>query len=92
MQHAASQRAAAAAPPRACPPSRVPPPPPTPSRRNLLASLAGVVTVAGLGMGVVAPPPARAFIDAPPAFRVHEDKLDGYYFFYPDDWLAVTVR
>ena len=24
-------------------------------------------------------------------FRLHEDRLDGYYFFYPADWLTVTV-
>lgn len=24
-------------------------------------------------------------------FRLHEDRLDGYYFFYPDTWLPVTV-
>ena len=24
-------------------------------------------------------------------FRVHQDKLDGYYFFFPENWLPVTV-
>ena len=27
----------------------------------------------------------------PAGFRVHQDKLDGYYFFFPDNWLPVTV-
>ena len=26
-----------------------------------------------------------------PGFRVHQDKLDGYYFFFPENWLPVTV-
>ena len=25
-------------------------------------------------------------------FRTHQDKLDGYYFFFPENWLPVTVR
>jgi len=56
-------------------------------RRALLAG------AAGLAIAAAAPPRrAAAFIEAPPGFRVHEDRLDGYYFFYPDDWLPVTVR
>ena len=27
----------------------------------------------------------------PPGFRAHEDKLDGYSFLYPDDWIPVTT-
>ena len=27
-----------------------------------------------------------------PGFRLHQDRLDGYYFFYPETWIPLTVR
>lgn len=64
-----------------------------PSRRALLALPAGLAAAAGLGaLGAAAPRPAAAFVIPPPGFRYHEDKLDGYSFFYPEDWQPVTVR
>jgi hypothetical protein len=34
---------------------------------------------------------AGAFTPPPPGLRFHQDKLDGYSFFYPEDWLPVTT-
>jgi len=34
---------------------------------------------------------ATAFTPAPPGYRLHQDKIDGYSFFYPEDWLPVTT-
>ena len=34
---------------------------------------------------------ASAFTPPPPGLRFHQDKLDGYSFFYPEDWLPVTT-
>lgn len=33
---------------------------------------------------------AAAFTAPPPGYRLHVDRLDGYSFFYPEDWLPVT--
>ena len=57
-------------------------------RRSIL--LAG--GMAGLAMfGPVAPPSAGAFEIPPAGYRLHVDKLDGYSFFYPEDWIPVTT-
>lgn len=34
---------------------------------------------------------AAAFVPPPPGYRFHQDKLDGYSFFYPEDWSIVTT-
>lgn len=34
---------------------------------------------------------AGAFTVPPPGLRYHQDKLDGYSFFYPEDWSTVTT-
>ena len=63
-----------------------------PSRRALLALPAGLAAAAGLSaLGAAAPRAAAAFVIPPPGYRYHEDKLDGYAFFYPEDWQPVTV-
>lgn len=56
-----------------------------PSRRALLA--------APLGAAWLLQPcsPAAAFTPPPAGLRVHEDKLDGYTFLYPEDWTPVTT-
>lgn len=57
------------------------------SRRSLLALPAAAAAAAALaGAG-----PARAFVQPPPGYRYHQDKLDGYSFFFPEDWQPVTV-
>lgn len=61
------------------------------ARRIVLALPAGLMAAAGLGAALVAPPAASAFVMPPPGYRYHEDKLDGYSFFYPEDWQPVTV-
>ena len=54
------------------------------SRRALLA--------AGPTLLALAPAfRAAAFTPPPPGLRFHQDKLDGYSFFYPEDWLPVTT-
>jgi PsbP len=55
------------------------------SRRALLA--------AGPTLLALAPAfRAGAFTPPPPGLRFHQDKLDGYsFFFYPEDWLPVTT-
>eukprot|EP00877_Chromochloris_zofingiensis_P013615 jgi/Chrzof1/8507/Cz03g13190.t1_PPD1[v5.2] len=35
--------------------------------------------------------PAGAFTPPPAGFRLHQDKLDGYSFVYPEDWSLVTT-
>ena len=35
-------------------------------------------------------PSAHAFTPPPPGYRLQNDKLDGYQFFYPESWIAVT--
>jgi hypothetical protein len=34
--------------------------------------------------------PAGAIAIPPPGYRAQEDRLDGYQFFYPENWLPVT--
>ncbi|KAL4858613.1 PsbP domain-containing protein 1 [Chlorella vulgaris] len=58
------------------------------TRRSLLALPAGLAAAAALAR---AAPPAHAFVMPPPGYRYHEDKLDGYNFFYPEDWQPVTT-
>ena len=54
------------------------------SRRSLLATPPALLAlVPAFG--------AAAFSLPPPGFRFHQDKLDGYSFFYPEDWLPVTT-
>jgi hypothetical protein len=38
-----------------------------------------------------APASAAAVVAPPPGFRRHVDKLDGYSFFFPEDWIVVTT-
>lgn len=46
----------------------------------------------GLGLSALAAPRrASAFTPPPPGLRFHRDKLDGYSFFYPEDWSPVTT-
>ncbi|KAK9834317.1 hypothetical protein WJX81_006439 [Elliptochloris bilobata] len=35
--------------------------------------------------------PGHAILTAPAGSRLHQDRLDGYYFFYPDTWSPVTT-
>jgi hypothetical protein len=54
------------------------------SRRALLAATPTLLALApALRAGAFTPPP--------PGLRFHQDKLDGYSFFYPEDWLPVTT-
>lgn len=55
------------------------------TRRSLLALPVGLAALAAL------PRSAAAFVIPPPGYRYHVDKLDGYSFFYPEDWQPVTV-
>lgn len=59
--------------------------PAEPTRRGLLAAAAlATVTLSAQVQ------PARAFTPPPAGYSLHQDKLDGYSFFYPQDWTAVT--
>lgn len=40
---------------------------------------------------VRSPPSAHAYTAPPPGYRLRQDKLDGYSFYYPEPWLAVTI-
>lgn len=56
-----------------------------PTRRALvLFGLASLATIQGGGSALAFEPP-------PPGYRRHEDKLDGYSFLYPSDWIPVTT-
>lgn len=57
-------------------------------RRALLAGVPAAALAALLG---AAQPAAATFVEPPPGYRFHEDKLDGYSFFYPEDWEPVTT-
>ncbi|KAI7844093.1 hypothetical protein COHA_002234 [Chlorella ohadii] len=57
------------------------------SRRSLLALPAAAAAVAALAGAA----PAQAFVQPPPGYRYHQDKLDGYSFFFPEDWQPVTT-
>ncbi|KXZ47746.1 hypothetical protein GPECTOR_33g628 [Gonium pectorale] len=58
------------------------------SRREALLSLLSVpLAAAHLASGVA---PARAFTAPPPGYRRILDKLDGYSFVCPENWIAVT--
>jgi hypothetical protein len=81
---ACSSRGADAAASRPSPATAEPSPAPA-SRRALLAAGAAAALAAA-----APPPPARAFERPPPGLRAHADKLDGYAFFYPEDWVPVT--
>lgn len=54
------------------------------SRRSFLAAPPALLALAAAGR-------AAAFTPPPPGFLLHQDKLDGYSFFYPEDWLPVTT-
>jgi len=54
------------------------------SRRALLAAAPTLLALAPAFR-------AGAFTPPPPGLRLHQDKLDGYSFFYPEDWLPVTT-
>ena len=51
----------------------------------------------GLSLGALAPAlflsplPALAARIAPAGYRLHIDKIDGYSFFYPEEWITVTT-
>lgn len=59
------------------------------SRRSVLALPAGLAAAAALA--TLPARPAAALVIPPSGYRYHEDKLDGYSFFYPEDWQPVTV-
>lgn len=59
------------------------------SRRSVLALPASLAAAAALA--ALPARPAAALVIPPAGFRYHEDKLDGYSFFYPEDWQPVTV-
>lgn len=56
---------------------------PCASRRAMLALPAGLLFLNSSKH-------AAAFVTPPPGYRYHQDKLDGYSFFYPQDWVPVT--
>ncbi|PNH11038.1 PsbP domain-containing protein 1, chloroplastic [Tetrabaena socialis] len=58
------------------------------SRRDTLLSLLGLPLAAAQLVSGVAP--ASAFSAPPPGYRLVVDKLDGYRFLSPENWLAVT--
>lgn len=60
------------------------------SRRSVLMLPAGLAAAAALA--TLPARPAAALIIPPSGYRYHVDKLDGYSFFYPEDWQPVTVR
>jgi len=51
-----------------------------------LASVVGLAAPLG-GLGLQ---PSLAFTPPPPGLRLRKDKLDGYSFFFPEDWVQVT--
>lgn len=58
------------------------------TRRDVLLSLLSVPLAAShLGFGAI---PALAVAAPPPGYRLLVDKLDGYNFICPDNWIAVT--
>ncbi|KAL4429180.1 hypothetical protein ABPG77_010159 [Micractinium sp. CCAP 211/92] len=59
------------------------------SRRSVLALPASLAAAAALA--ALPARPAAALVIPPAGFRYHEDKLDGYSFFYPEDWQPVTT-
>lgn len=63
------------------------------SRRGVLLSVLSAPVVALMAASAAAPPPARAapaFAAPPEGYRLQVDKLDGYSFVYPENWLVVT--
>lgn len=58
----------------------------SPSRRAI-GALLGSLLVGCLADTKI----ASAFTPPPPGFQLHKDKLDGYSFLYPEDWLPVTT-
>jgi hypothetical protein len=66
---------------------RITPQPALESRRDLLTSAAALLAVsAWVPVGA-----AGAFTPPPAGFRLHVDKLDGYYFLFPSGWSPVTT-
>eukprot|EP00798_Chlamydomonas_sp_ICE-L_P010836 gene10836-16923_t len=64
------------------------------SRRHAMMGAAMAMAGASFAveMGLPAPAQARAFIaPAPQGFRTRNDKLDGYSFSYPEQWIEVTT-
>lgn len=63
------------------------------SRRSVLLSVLSAPAVAMAVASAAAPPSARAavaFAAPPEGYRLQVDKLDGYSFVYPENWLVVT--
>lgn len=58
------------------------------SRREAL-QLGGLIGL--IGSGLISADPAHAILLPPPGYRLHQDKLDGYSFVYPDTWATVTT-
>ncbi|CAL5222793.1 g5209 [Coccomyxa viridis] len=54
-------------------------------RRQALIGLAASTSLLSI------PRADAIIITPPPGFRIHQDKLDGYYFFFPENWLPVTT-
>lgn len=57
-------------------------------RRGVLLALGSLGTSLALSSSYA--PAAQAFSPPPPGYRALVDKLDGYSFFYPERWIAVT--
>jgi len=59
-----------------------------PSRRITMVSLPlGILSI----LATAPVQPASAFTPPPSGYRFHQDKLDGYSFFYPESWNQVTT-
>lgn len=56
-------------------------------RRSLMGMLGASLILTG---SAFCPPRSGAFTLPPPGFRLHNDRLDGYSFLYPEDWVQVT--
>lgn len=57
-------------------------------KRRELAFL-GVLGYQSIQSLVIEKNSAEAFIIAPPGFRAYVDKINGFYFFYPETWVQV---
>ena len=44
-----------------------------------------------IGLSLSGSKAAYAFVPPPPGYSMHVDKLDGYSFLYPSDWIPVTT-
>ena len=58
------------------------------SRTQVVRSL---LVLSAATMATAFPTPSKAFTPPPAGYNLHEDKLDGYSFLYPDSWIPVTT-